>query len=77
MVVSLRDFAKRIWTDKNLKKPVVLFGENEAGFSFVDSDNYQGIVSACKHALDTGYQHLVYIGLELKKHLRKAEKKGT
>ena len=61
---------------KNLKKPVVLFGENEAGFSFVDSDNYQGIVSACKHALDTGYQHLVYIGLELEEAFTKSREKG-
>jgi DNA-binding LacI/PurR family transcriptional regulator len=61
---------------RNLRQPVVLFGENEAGFSFVDSDNYQGIVSACKHAIDTGYQQLVYIGLELEEAFTKSREKG-
>ena len=55
---------------------MVLFGENEAGFSFVDSDNYQGIVSACKHAIEAGYQQLVYIGLELEEAFTKSREKG-
>lgn len=48
---------------KALDKPVILFGENTAGFDFVDSDNRHGTRNATKYAHSRGYQRLIYIGI--------------
>ena len=46
-------------------KPVVLFGENHHGYDFVDSDNKAGISLATQYAIDSNYQHIIFIGIEI------------
>ncbi|MET3557969.1 DNA-binding LacI/PurR family transcriptional regulator [Streptococcus rupicaprae] len=50
---------------KHLNKPLVLFGENQAGLPFVDSDNRQATKSATEFALSKGYEQVIFIGIDL------------
>lgn len=50
---------------KNLDKPVVMFGENSHQLDFVDSDNHYGTVTSTKYAIDCGYEHIIYIGIDV------------
>ncbi|MGB3160968.1 MAG: LacI family DNA-binding transcriptional regulator [Carnobacterium sp.] len=46
-------------------KPVVLFGENSHGYDFVDSDNKAGISLATQYAIDSKYQEIIFIGIDI------------
>ncbi|MGB6178915.1 LacI family DNA-binding transcriptional regulator [Carnobacterium sp.] len=46
-------------------KPVVLFGENRHGYDFVDSDNKAGISLATQYAIDSKYQEIIFIGIDI------------
>ena len=48
-----------------LDKPVVLFGENDRQIPFVDSDNEAGIATATQYAIDRGYEHVQFIGIDV------------
>ncbi|GBG94081.1 LacI family transcriptional regulator [Ligilactobacillus salitolerans] len=50
---------------RELKMPFVLFGENRYGYDFVDSDNKMGGELGTRYAIQQGYQHLIYIGIDL------------
>lgn len=45
--------------------PIVLFGENTHGYDFVDSDNQHNIELACDYAKACGYNHLVYLHMDV------------
>ena len=49
-----------------IDKPVVLFGENRYGHDFVDTDNMQGTTLSTQHAIERGYERLVFIGIDVK-----------
>ena len=49
---------------KKIDKPLIVFGENEHGVPFVDSDNRRAEAQATQYALDLGYEHIVFIGLD-------------
>lgn len=59
-----------------LNKPVVLFGENNHGIDFVDSDNHYGTVIATKHAQSAGYSNLVYIGIDVDEAFELSREQG-
>lgn len=61
---------------KNLNKPVILFGENNHGLDFVDSDNHYGTVIATKHAQTAGYERLVYIGIDVNEAFEQSRERG-
>ncbi|WP_414838499.1 LacI family DNA-binding transcriptional regulator [Carnobacterium sp. TMP28] len=46
-------------------KPVVLFGENRHGYDFVDSNNKAGISLATQYAVDSKYQNIIFIGIDI------------
>lgn len=48
-----------------LNKPVVLFGENANNIPFVDSDNQAGIETATQYAIDQGYEHVIFMGIDV------------
>lgn len=48
-----------------LDKPVVLFGENAKNIPFVDSDNEAGIETATQYAIDRGYEHVIFMGIDV------------
>ncbi|WP_071130251.1 LacI family DNA-binding transcriptional regulator [Enterococcus timonensis] len=61
---------------KALTKPVILFGENEEGIDFVDSNNNYGTVIATNHALECGYEHLIYIGIDVPEVFERSRENG-
>ncbi|WP_057769252.1 LacI family DNA-binding transcriptional regulator [Lactobacillus selangorensis] len=50
---------------QDLKKPVVIFGENHYDLDFVDVDNKKGTMEATRYALEEGYEHFVFIGIDM------------
>lgn len=61
---------------KNLKKPVIIFGENRYGFDFVDTNNKAGLYKLAELALQKGYEKLVYIGIDSKESFEYSREAG-
>ena len=59
-----------------LEKPVVLFGENDFGYDYVDSDNQYGTTKATEYALSQGYESVVYIGMDVAEPFERAREAG-
>lgn len=59
-----------------LDKPVVLFGENDRQIPFVDSDNVTGIATATQYAINRGYEHVHFIGIDVPELFEKSREKG-
>ncbi|WP_265459842.1 LacI family DNA-binding transcriptional regulator [Enterococcus sp. HY326] len=59
-----------------LDKPVVLFGENHYGYDFVDSDNRYGTNLTTHHALEVGYQNIIYIGIDIDESFEHSREAG-
>lgn len=57
-------------------KPVVLFGENDRGYDFIDTDNKRGVEMATQYALDLGYEDIVYIGIDINEKFEKSRESG-
>lgn len=51
---------------QQVEKPVILFGENNYGYDFVDTDNKKGTTLSTEHAIEMGYKRIVYIGIDVK-----------
>lgn len=61
---------------KRLDKPVVLFGENYHGFDFVDSDNRYGTSLSTNHALEVGYENVIFIGIDINEPFEQSREAG-
>ncbi|MGO2603495.1 MAG: LacI family DNA-binding transcriptional regulator [Alkalibacterium gilvum] len=61
---------------KNLDKPVVLFGHNEMGEDFIDSNNEQSMAKATQYAIEEGYENIVYIGIDIDEPFTHTREKG-
>lgn len=70
--VRQKDFS---WI-KTLEKPVVLFGENNEGLDFIDSDNCYGTATATEHALTVGYDQVIYIGIDVEEPFEVSREQG-
>lgn len=57
-------------------KPVVLFGENDRGCDYVDTDNEEGLFVAAEHVLELGYENVVYIGIDINEQFEKSRTAG-
>lgn len=63
------------WID-SLEKPVVLFGENDHGIDFVDSDNQYGTEMTTNYAIACGYDTIIYIGIDVEESFEKSRELG-
>ena len=61
---------------KGLRKPLILFGENQEGLPFVDSDNRLATRSATQFALSKGYERIVFVGIDLPEAFEKGREEG-
>ncbi|HFU4059554.1 TPA: LacI family DNA-binding transcriptional regulator [Streptococcus suis] len=61
---------------QNLGKPLILFGENQAGLPFVDSDNFTATKLATEFALAKGYQSVVFVGIDLPEPFERKREEG-
>ncbi|RYL95617.1 LacI family transcriptional regulator [Sporolactobacillus sp. THM7-4] len=48
-----------------LNQPVVLFGQNDKGYDFVDVDNRKGIKLATRHLIEQGFESILFFGIDL------------
>lgn len=49
----------------SIKEPLIIFGENDNQLPFVDSDNRQNMYKMTHIALERGYEHFVYMGMDV------------
>lgn len=61
---------------RDLTKPVVVFGENQYGFDYVDTNNQLGTYLAAQLALERGYRQLIYIGMASEEAFEKSREAG-
>ncbi|MGY3765426.1 LacI family DNA-binding transcriptional regulator [Vagococcus vulneris] len=63
------------WIER-LEKPYVLFGENRYGYDYIDTDNSKGTEIATEHAINSGYNRIVYIGIDVKEPFEYSREAG-
>lgn len=61
---------------KSLDKPTVLFGQNEMGIDFVDSNNEESMAKATEYAIEKGYEKIVYLGIDVDEPFARSREKG-
>lgn len=61
---------------ETVEKPIVLYGENQMGFDYVDTDNVLGIKTSTNYALTCGYTNIVYIGINLPEAFAQSREQG-
>lgn len=59
-----------------IEKPLILFGENLYGYDFVDTNNKKGGMLATSHALSSGYDKVVFVGIDLKEPFEYSRERG-
>ncbi|ETY75592.1 LacI family DNA-binding transcriptional regulator [Lactiplantibacillus fabifermentans] len=59
--IRQKDYA---WVEQ-LQQPVVFFGRNQQGYDYVDTDNYQALYESTRYAISRGYEHLVFVGIDV------------
>jgi len=60
----------------SLDKPTVLFGQNDMGVDYIDSDNEESMARATEYAIEKGYETVVYIGIDVDEPFAHSRKKG-
>lgn len=61
---------------EKLDKPVVLFGENNHGYDFVDSNNETSIEKATEYGVSLGYETIVFIGMDVDEPFARSRENG-
>ncbi|MCW6658988.1 LacI family transcriptional regulator [Aerococcaceae bacterium NML191292] len=61
---------------KEMTMPVIVFGENQHGVPFVDSDNRKGAARATRHAIEVGYEHIIFVGIDVPEQFERSREAG-
>ncbi|WP_261807088.1 LacI family DNA-binding transcriptional regulator [Lapidilactobacillus luobeiensis] len=61
---------------QELRKPVILYGENRHHYDFVDSDNKYGTFLSTGAAIKDGYDQIIFLGIELKESFEYSRERG-
>lgn len=61
---------------KSLDKPTVLFGQNDMGVDYIDSNNEESMAKATAYAIKQGYEQIVYIGIDVDEPFAHSREKG-
>lgn len=59
-----------------LKKPLVIFGENRFGFDYVDTNNKAGTFMISNLVLKRGYERLIFIGMDSRESFEYSREAG-
>ncbi|MCI1859166.1 MAG: LacI family transcriptional regulator [Sporolactobacillus sp.] len=59
-----------------IERPVVLFGQNNRDYDFVDVDNERGIQMATEHVISLHYKKLLFLGIALDEPFMDARRRG-
>lgn len=61
---------------RKIDKPLILYGENTYGVPFVDSDNRQAEFKATEYAFKKGYDHIVFVGIDVPEYFERQREQG-
>lgn len=61
---------------ETVEKPIVLYGENQMGFDYVDTDNILGTRTSTNYAFACGYTTVVFVGINLPDSFAESREKG-
>ncbi|MGX7099707.1 LacI family DNA-binding transcriptional regulator [Globicatella sanguinis] len=61
---------------KEIKEPLIIFGENDINLPFVDSDNEHGVENMTLYALEKEYDHYIYVGIDVPELFAANREKG-
>lgn len=61
---------------KAFEKPLVVFGENEMGYDFVDVNNEKGTFMATRHVMGLGEREVVFFGIDLDEPFERSREQG-
>ncbi|MFN2747989.1 MULTISPECIES: LacI family DNA-binding transcriptional regulator [Bacillus] len=61
---------------KAFEKPVVVFGQNEMGYDFIDVNNEKGAFMATRHVIGLGARDVVFFGIDLDEPFERSREKG-
>ncbi|KXZ17341.1 LacI family transcriptional regulator [Bacillus nakamurai] len=61
---------------KAFEKPVVVFGQNEMGYDFIDVNNQKGAFMATRHVMGLGEREVVFFGIDLDEPFERSREKG-
>jgi Transcriptional regulators len=59
-----------------MDRPVVLFGQNDRDYDFVDVDNERGIRMATEHVISLKFRRLIFFGIDLHEPFMAARARG-
>lgn len=63
------------WVSK-IKQPVIIFGENDIGLPFVDSDNEKAVEEITQFAVEKGYEHFIFMGIDVPELFAQSRQQG-
>lgn len=61
---------------KAFEKPVVVFGQNEMGYDFIDVNNEKGVYMATRHVMGLGNRNVIFFGIDLDEPFERSREKG-
>lgn len=61
---------------KAFEKPLVVFGQNEMGYDFIDVNNEKGTFMATRHVMGLGEREVVFFGIDLDEPFERAREQG-
>ncbi|ASB87408.1 LacI family DNA-binding transcriptional regulator [Bacillus sonorensis] len=61
---------------KAFEKPVVVFGQNEMGYDFIDVNNEKGAFMATRHVMGLGSREIAFFGIDLDEPFERSREKG-
>ncbi|MFT9116136.1 MAG: LacI family DNA-binding transcriptional regulator [Sporolactobacillus sp.] len=59
-----------------INQPIVLFGQNNHGYDFVDVDNEMGIKKAVQHVIDLGFERIILFAMDVTEPFMEERIKG-
>ncbi|GER68414.1 putative HTH-type transcriptional regulator YvdE [Weizmannia acidilactici] len=61
---------------KEFSKPLILFGQNDRGFDFIDVNNEKGTRLLTEHVINLGFEKIYFFGIDLQESFMFARQKG-
>ncbi|TLG75498.1 LacI family DNA-binding transcriptional regulator [Culicoidibacter larvae] len=61
---------------ETLESPLVVFGENDFGYDFIDVDNITGIKHAVEHVYELGFRNILYFGIDRNEQFAHERERG-
>lgn len=61
---------------KEFSKPIILFGQSDRGYDFIDVDNEKGMRLTTRHVVSLGFEKIYFFGIDLQEPFMSARLQG-